>query len=426
MSDSWESRRLGLAGASALVVANMVGAGVFTTSGFALADLGDAAWVLLAWLVGGGVALCGALAYGGIAQRIPRSGGEYTFLTRLHPGLGFAAGWVSLWAGFTGPIAVSALALEVYLGAALGVAAPPGWTATAAIAVALVLHTVRTETGTTSLGAVVLLKLVALAAFLFWASGALDASRVEVLPARAFDLGAFAVTLVWISFSYSGWNGAVYLAGEIRAPERTLRPALWIPTLGVALLYVALNAVMLWAAPAEQLAGQAEVGAIAAGALGGETARRWVSAVVCLALFSSVSVMVLSGPRVVAVMARDGFLPTALARGMASPRAALLAQAIAATALVWISTLRSLIGSLGFMLGISAAATVASAAYLRHREGGQSVPIPGYPWTPALFIGFTVGSTAFLVVRAPGDAAIGLVLLATGLPIYLWRTRQSS
>ena len=415
----WERRRLGVGTASALVVANMIGVGVFTTSGFALADLGDPRWVVLAWAVGGAVALCGAVSYGGIARRIPLSGGEATYLGRaLHPVFGFLAGWVSLFAGFSGPIAAAALGFEAYLGTATGVVFPAAWTGASVIVLAAVVHALRPEVGRVSLNALVVAKAIGLLIFLGWGASSIEPDT----PATpvAFDLGAFAVTLVWISFSYSGWNGAVYLAGEIRDPDRNLRRALVIPTVGVALLYVATNAIFVWAGPVEAIAGRPDVGAAAAGLLGGPVAERAVAALIVMALLTSVSVMVLSGPRVLAQMARDGLLPAALAAGRDAPLVAIALQAGLAVLIVFVSDLSRLIATLGFTLGLSAAATVGAAAWMRRRQGAAAVSIPGYPVTPLIFIGFTIFGSGFLVLRNPGEAAIGTALLLAGLPAYYW------
>src|SRR5262245_22325531 len=219
-----ERRRLGFASASALVVASMIGAGVFTSSGFALEDLGTPGRVLLAWVLGGVSAVCGALCYGALARAIPESGGEYTYLARtLHPLAGFLAGWVSLLAGFTGPIAAAALGLQVYLDSSFEIGGDPRWIGTAAIALAGLLHGLRLAPGVAAQNAVVGLKLALIAAFV--ALGIVRyAEQPELPPVEAppFDLGALAVSLVWISFAYSGWNAAAYVAGEVREPERTL------------------------------------------------------------------------------------------------------------------------------------------------------------------------------------------------------------
>ncbi len=422
---SWERRQIGPWSAAALVMGNMIGAGVFTTSGFALADLGDPRWVLLAWALGGGVALCGALSYGGLARRIPRSGGEYTFLAEaLHPAWGCTAGWISLLAGFTAPIAAAALVFDRYLGSILGRALPEGFGGAAAVLAAGLAHGVRVGGGAWLQNAVVALKLVLLVALIGWGGFAIAERGVPPHATTALDLGAFGVTLVWVSFAYSGWNGAVYLAGELRDPDRNLSRCLWLPAAVVAVLYLALNTVFLYAAPVEQLAGRAEIGAVAAEALGGERLQRGVVLIVCLALLTSISAMVMAGPRVYAQMALDGYLPRFFARGQDTPAAAIGLQVGCAVAVMGFAGLIELLGYLGFTLSLSAALTVAAAMRLRHREGAARVPIPLYPWIPSFFIAFTLGAAGFLVWRAPMQAAFGLATAALGVPLYWWRRRQ--
>ncbi len=421
----WQQRHLGLATASALVVGNMVGSGVFTTSGFALADLGDARLVLLAWLVGGGIALCGALSYGGLAVRLPSSGGEYTFLSEtLHPLAGYLAGWISLLAGFTAPFALAALVLAGYL-AGQGISLHPQWVATAVVAFFTALHGLRLREGVGFQNTIIVLKLVALVAFCSFA-----VAQAKFWPAAptepavsGFHLASFATTLVWISFSYSGWNGAVYLAGEIRDPQRNLPRALWLPTLGVTLLYLALNAVFLASGPADTLAGQPDIASVAAEHLGGETLRRGLSLVICLALLTSVSAMMMSGPRVYAQMSRDGWFPALLQRGGEAPTAAVLLQGGLAIVVVWLAEIAQLLSYLGFTLSLSAALTVAAALRLRMREGAAAVPIPAYPLPPLLFIVCTLGAAGFMVVREPGPALIGLLTLLSGLLLYPFTPR---
>lgn len=420
--ETWEERRFGPWTASSVVVANMIGAGLFTTSGFALADLGSRSLVLAAWALGGAIALCGALAYGGIARHIPVSGGEATYLGRtVHPRLGFMAGWVSILAGFTGPIAAAALAIGPYLDTALGSEVHGALAASLVIAAAAWVHSVRPRAGAASINLLVLAKAIGLTAFVVWAVSAAGSlpppPSAPAMAAPPFDLAAFATTLVWISFSFSGWNGAVYLAGEIRNPERELSRVLWMPTLGVTVVYLAVNAVFLLG-PTEQLAGRADIGAAAAEALGGPIAARWIALLVLMALVSSVSVMVLSGSRVLSQLARDGMLPIRISLGRGAPRLAIAFQALLSIGFVWATDLAQLIATLGFTLGLSAAATVGVAAWLRHREGPEAVPIPGYPIVPLIFMVFTLGSSGFLVMRSPQDAALGTAMLLAGWPAY--------
>lgn len=413
-------RRIGFSSAVALVVANMVGAGVFTTSGFLLAALGSPGPVLLAWLVGGVLAMCGALSYGAFARYLPESGGEYTLLSRtVHPGAGFLAGWISFLAGFTAPTAAAALGFQAYVGAIVPTAHPQ-WTGTAAVLLAGLMHGFRLRAGLALQDVTVLLKLLAIGGFV--ALGAITIPGREAVAAAGaatVDVPAFAVSLVWISFAYSGWNAAVYVAGEVRDPDRVLARSLVVATGIVTITYLLLNAVFLYAAPADALAGRAEVGAIAAEALGGPPLRNAFAAMVALALFTSISSMVMIGPRVYARMAEDGLFPRFLRGGGDVPGRAIAVQVGFAILLVWVTDLAELLGYMGFTLGLSAAATVAALIAVRRREGADRVPIPGYPWVQVIFIVFTVSAAAFMALRRPTEAAIGIATMATGIPVYL-------
>lgn len=417
------ARHLGPFSAAALVVANTVGVGVFTTSGFALADLGSPGRVLLAWLVGGVVAACGAWCYAAIATALPESGGEYTFLARtVHPLAGFLAGWVSLLAGFTGPIAAAALGLAAYVAPVIGRPAGDPWIGTAGILLAVGLHGLRAAPGVRAQDVAVAVKLLLVTGFCLLGAWQLVGSDTGggSLPGAPVDFPwtTFGMTLVWVSFSYSGWNAAVYVGGEVRDPTRSLRRALLLGTGVIVLVYLGLNAVFVHAAPVGELAGQAEIGAAAARALGGPGLERAVRVVVALALWTSVSAMVMAGPRVAVAMARDGLLPRPLGRGD-PPVAALLLQAGLAILVVWLSDLAELLGTLGMTLGLCAVATVFGG--LRHaRRAGTAGP---GVWIPAaLFGAATLATSAALAVQQPRSAALSVGLLAAGLPAW-WLLR---
>jgi APA family basic amino acid/polyamine antiporter len=274
--------------------------------------------------------------------------------------------------------------------------------------------------------AAVALKLAVIGGFV--ALGALRTPSLvdsAALPGAGFEIGAFAVTLVWISFAYSGWNAAVYIAGEVREPERNLHRSLWLATGVVTLVYLALNAVFLYSAPASLLAGKPEVGAIAAEALGGSALRRAVSVLVALALFTSISSMVMAGPRVYARMAEDGLFPRWFGAAREVPTAAVALQVGLAVLVAWFSGLRELLGYIGFTLGLSAAATVAGLIALRRREGPERLPVPGYPWVSGLYILTTLAAAGFMATRQPLEAGMGLLTVALGLPVY-WLMRRRS
>lgn len=426
------ARAFGLPSATALVVANMIGAGLFTTSGLALADLGSRPLVLLAWVVGGAIAWTGAQSYARLARRIRESGGEYVFLSRtFHPALGFLAGWVSLFAGFTGAIAFAAQAFEAYALSSgtqpLGL--PGGTLAIGSILVFTGLHAGAVRTGLHVQNAVVLLKLGLLAAFFVYAVGrGADPGWPGMGVAdegRAFALTSFAGSLVWISLSYSGFNAAVYVAGEVRTPERTVPRALVLGTLGVSLVYVALNTVFLYAPLPEAILGQQDVAARAADALGGPRIGALVRASIALALLSSVSSMIVAGPRVYAQMARDGLFPAFLAgRGEeAPPRSSILLQSALACLVVVLSDLEELLSYLGLTLSLCAAATAASLFWIRRREKARGALFVEVV-CPAIYVLSTLVLAGLASLLHTRSFLATLFTLASGGAVYALQRRR--
>lgn len=414
-----------------LVVANMIGVGVFTTSGFALAELGSPHRVMLAWLIGGLVALAGALSYAGLARRVLESGGEYVFLARLvHPLAGFVAGWVSLLAGFTGAIALAALAFEAYAAPLLPEWLPPNTLAITVIALASFLHGARVEAGAVAQNTVVLLKLGLILGFIAYAlfAGAATGPPAPA-PAMPFSVSAFAGALVWISLSYSGFNAAVYVAGEARQAAANVPRALWLGTLLVTGIYLALNATFLYLPPYAAVVNRADVAAAAAFAIGGTALEAAIRAVIMLALLTSVFSMMMAGPRVYARMADDGLFPAFCRFEGPAPRAAIALQAGLAVAVVLITDLRGLLAYLGFTLSLSAAATVA-ALFLppRRRERAARADVAGYPFTPVLFVGATLLFAALAARRSPAELIAAVITLASGSMVYAilaWRKRSA-
>lgn len=415
---------------TSLVIASMIGAGVFTTSGFALADLGTPGRVMLAWLVGGGVALCGALSYGALARRMTESGGEYLFLSRaIHPLAGFLAGWVSLLAGFTGAIAFAATAFAAY---ALPENIRPTWLshdvlATLVVVGAGIMHGRQVRGGVLSQNIAVCVKLGLIAAFLLYAllklSSPLWQGGPVITPGESapppFSFSAFAVTLMWISLSYSGFNAAIYVAGEVRQADVVVPRAMVVGTLLVTALYLALNAVFVYAPAPETIMRQHDVAARAALALGGEPLALTVRVIIVVALLTSISAMVMAGPRVYARMAEDGVFPACFRMRSDAPGAAVTLQVILAVIVIWITTLQDLLSYLGFLLSISAAATVASLFVLRWREGAQKVPIPGYPFVPGCFVLCTLGFAGLAAIHRPQEPLVGVATIAVGIVFYL-------
>lgn len=240
----------------------------------------------------------------------------------------------------------------------------------------------------------------------------------------AFKPAAFAASLVWISFSYAGWNAAVYLGSEIRDPERNLARSLILGAALVTLVYVVVNAVFVLGAPASAIAGQVAVAGIAARHLGGEWLANGVTVIVLIALATSVSAMIMAGPRVYARMADDGFLPAWLRCEERPPRAGIALQLALALALLWSNTFEALLSYIGFTLSLSTALTVVGLVRLKRRTPG--LPVIGWPWVPALFLAFVAWSLVFSLGRLKWGALWGGATIVIGLVAWRIQTARES
>jgi fructoselysine transporter len=416
------AKTLGFTSLVCLIIANMIGAGIFTTSGFALSDLGSADRVMAAWVLGGVIALCGALSYGGLVRHITESGGEYLFLSRLiHPLAGFITGWVSLLAGFTGAIAFAARAFETYAFPTRPDWLPDGVAAAGMVLVAALLHGVKVQVGALAQNIVVFLKVVLLIGFLAIAAAVAmtQGAAPAPPPEMPFSLAAFAGSLVWISLSYSGFNAAVYVAGEAKDAHRNAPRALWVGTLIVTVLYIALNAAFVYLPPFEAVAGREDVAAAAAQSIGGTPLTVAIRFVTVVALVTSVFSLVMAGPRVYARMADDGVFPRMFRfGGDGAPTAAILAQAALAIALIALSDLRGLLSYLGFTLSVSAALTVASLFVIARRNGPAAVKVWGYPFTPAFYVLATLILAAMSGRREPVQLLAAIITVVSGSLVY--------
>ncbi|MDB4954693.1 MAG: hypothetical protein JWO36_2262 [Myxococcales bacterium] len=445
-------RQLGLIVTAAIVIANMIGTGIFTMTGFQAASVHDPLTILLAWVVGGGIALCGAAAYAELGSMMPRAGGEYVYLREAyHPAAGFMSGWASLTAGFSAPIAVAALAFSKYLATlipALHADAP--WTsgtisigslsvsvhlgigqaiAMGLIVVVTALHAFDSKFGgwvqAGFTAAKVLLIVLFIAAGFVFGDG--DFSHFASQQGGFSNIGtmAFATALIYVSFAYSGWNAAAYIANEVKNPEQTLPRALLLGTGIVMVLYVLLNVVFFYALPSEKLAGVFEVGDAAARSLFGQSAGKLVTSVIALALVSSVSAMIMAGPRVYAAMAIDRALPRPLAhhnkRGV--PLTAVLTQGVLAIVFCLVGDPDVLIRFVGFTLAIFAALTVGAVFIFRRRGQTAAYRTFGYPVTPIAFIALSIWIVGAQVYNRPKESALIAVLLAVGAVLYVTMVR---
>jgi len=418
----------------ALVVGNAVGAGIYTTSGFSLADLGRPEWVVLAWIVAGLIALSGALSYGMLSQRLTESGGEYLFLSRsIHPVAGFIAGWISLLAGFPGAIAFAASAFESYLRNALNNVEAITIFAEDSLAVTIILlaglvHIVRVRAGARTHEYIVAVMIIVLLFVI--AIGGLKAAALMpqlngTLSHESFSLFAFANSLVWISLSYSGFNAAAYVAGEVHKPEVTVMRGMMIGTLGTMFLCVTLNAIMMFGVPATLTSGQANIATISAQFLGGDTAKRSMELVIAVSLLTSITAMVLAGPRVYAKMAEDGALPRIFAAKVGEPpRASIVLQVVLAIMLVLVSDLRGLLSYLGLTLSLCLALAV-SSLFVRHLRMGEKPQSVWYPFAPAVFVTSTVLFATLSAIDQPIKLLAVLPTIGLGVAAYFVSKRMN-
>lgn len=431
-------RQFGLTTLTCLVIAAMIGAGVFTTSGYSLAALGSPARVLVAWLIGGAIAICGAVAYGGLAQRMPESGGEYLYLSRqLHPLAGFLTGWVSLTAGFSASIALSALTFEKYV---VPQSVWPEWLPPGSVAMLIVLlcglgHSFVVPVAAMLQNGVVLVKLATLLIFLLTAAAATNTAvwHWEPVPAAAdappsVSTGlsdpalwyAMATSVMWISLSYAGFNAAIYVASEVREPATCVPRAMWLGTTITTGLYLLLNLVFVTAAPAAQLAGQADVAAVAAESLGGAWLGGLLRLAIGLAALSSVAGMIMTGPRIYSRMADDGVFPAYFCSGtQAIPRTVLL-QTLLAVLLILTASLRELLGYMGTTLSLSSAVTVATLFLNRGEVTAGRLRLAA----AALYVLATVISVVLMTVGDVRQLFGTLITLSVGSLLWPWIRRK--
>lgn len=445
MTEEKLQRKLGLFPATNIVIANMIGAGIFTTSGLLMSGLNDPLLMLGLWVAGGLIALCGALSYGELGAAMPGAGGEYLFLSRLyHPVFGFLSGWVSFMVGFSAPIAASALGFSEYFSRALpglpvwlessGIMGPELTKKLLAISIILIftfIHYRGIKYGAKIQNVLTILKVVLIVFLLAagFSSGKGDLSNFtegSKVPSGLAGWKTMGLSLMWIMFAYSGWNASTYLGAEIKNPSKILPRSLIYGTGIVMLLYLGINILYVYGIRPDEMKGVISVGGLAMGNLFGKSADILFSILIAFALFSSLSAFIIIGPRVYYSMAKDGLFFRSVAKiheRFKVPSNSILLQCLIAVILALSGTFEQVLTYMGFALGIFPIFTVMSVWKLRRNNPG-ALRLRGFPLTQAIYImtGILILFLAFL--ERPAESSIAIATVAIGVPAYYIFKRQ--
>jgi len=447
MTDEKLQRKLGLFPATNIVIANMIGAGIFTTSGLLMTGLKDPVLLLILWAVGGVIALCGALSYGELGAAMPGAGGEYLFLSRLYnPIFGFLSGWVSFMVGFSAPIAASALGFSEYFSRALP--GLPAWLESSGImgpvltkkilAVIIILiftiiHYRGIKYGAKIQNILTLLKVLLIVVLLFagFSSGKGDFANFSEGEGGLSGLAGFktiGLSLMWIMFAYSGWNASTYLGAEIRNPSKILPGSLIWGTGIVIILYLGINTLFVYSIHPGEMKDVISVGGLAMGNLFGKSAEILFSLLIAFALFSSLSAFIIIGPRVYYSMAKDGLFFKSAAKiheKFQVPSNSILLQCLIAVILTLSGTFEQVLTYMGFALGIFPIMTIIGVWKLR-KNNPEALRLKGFPVTQIIYVmtGLLILILSFL--ERPVESSVALLTVAVGVPAYFIFKRTSA
>lgn len=429
------TRQLGVASVTALVVGEVIAVGIFLTPATMARTLGSPFWLLVVWLVMGAMALSGALCYGELAARFPEAGGGYVYLRRAYgPAVAFLYGWKCLLVMDPGITAALAVGLASYVGYVAHLS-PAGLKA---VAVGAILASAAVSIIGVRFGAGVMQWLTALKL------GALGLIAVLALVLQVGDWsnfvpffaqhagseplpGALAPALVGAFFAFGGWWEISKLAGEARDPARTLPRALALGVAIVTAVYLLTSAVFLYIVPLERVTSGETFAAQAGEALFGPAGGRVFAAIVIVAVLGSLVALLMALPRVYYAMARDGVFFRGVAAvhpRFGTPARAIALQAVLASALVALGTFNQIISYFIFVTVLFVGLTVAAVFVLRRREGPPVYRMPGYPFTPALFLILVAVLLLLLVGHSPVQAMLGVGIVGLGVPMYFVAFRR--
>src|SRR6185369_12431201 len=414
-----------------LVIANMIGTGVFTSLGYQVGPLPSGFSILFLWALGGVVALCGAFTYAEIAASFKKSGGEYYYLGQIfHPALGFASGWISLLVGFAGAISAVAIAIGEYAHDLLGI--PVKVIAVVAIILVSSIHWFGVKAGGLAQNILTSLKLVLITVFCiapFFVTG-VEYSSVSFLP-QSFDKelifsASFFISLVYVVYAYSGWNAAAYIAGNLENPEKNLPRSLIIGTLVVMAVYILLNGTFLYVSNFAELDGKNDIGNVVAFKLFGPTIGAVFAGLFSTALLSTLSAMTIAGPRVLEAMGEDyPKLKTFTSTNKYDmPYLAIIVQGGWSIFLVIVSSFKEIIQYISVSLSVFSMITVIGIFFVRRKFPNSSFRLPLYPLPPIFFITVTCWMIYFEFTKNPAVIWYSAGTIISGLLVYQWVSKK--
>jgi len=433
--NSKDGKKLGLYTTIAFVIANMIGTGVFTSLGFQLADISNSVSILVLWIIGGIIALCGSLVYSELGAAMPRSGGEYHYLTKIyHPYVGFLSGWVSITVGFAAPVAAACMALGGYANGVFSTVSPQ-LIAILVLVIITFIHSYDIRFGGNFQNIFTSFKIGLILIFII--CGFIFTPTLQDLTPhfKAFSLKDLldpnlAISLIYVGYAFSGWNASAYIASEIKDPKRTIPRSLFISTLLVTVLYFLLNFTFLLTAPVSAMKGQVDVGLISAKYIFGVTGGNIMGMLITILLVSTISSMIFVGPRVSQVMGEDLKLLRFLSvkSKHQTPVYAIVLQSAISLILIITSTFESVITYAGFTLSFFTFLTVLGVFIHRNKYKAAERPYKtwGYPVIPIVFLVVMGWILYFTFYKRPLESSLGILTILSGSIIFFINKKYES
>ena len=416
--------KIGWKTASGLVIASMVGTGVFTSLGFQVLESQNTWSIVLLWVIGGLMALVGAFVYAELGTHFKKSGGDYIFLSRtIHPAAGYLYAWISLMVGFSAPIAIAAMAMVQYWQPFIGYSFSLGL-GIGSIILMSTFHSFSIKQSGNVQNVLTVIKLIFV--FSLIGLGIFLASNVGF---ESFDFSpswkrevlspGFAVSLIYVFYAYTGWNSAAYIVEEIGNPKRNLPKALIFASLLVMTVYILLQMVFLKHATIDQLSGNVQVATLAFGNLLGSQGVFWVSLFIGLQLIATISGYTWVGPRITNAMAKEYrfWSPLAKLNAKGIPVRSIWFNTAISLFLVFSGSFESILLYAGFVLQLMGTLTISASLLIKKREGFRS---PFKPWPQLIYIIFSIWVMVFMLIDRPQESLFGLGIILVGFIVFLF------